>query len=114
MRTRRANKVSLIAMAKLPEPGAVEPEPEKHLKLVPRPSGVVAMERAMQFAWDIGADMKHEHGWKAYAARRMGLNYSTAWSLINGHTPALSTKTVDRIALKTGVPVSSLYDPEFE
>lgn len=113
MRMRRATKIKLIDMAKLPDPNA-EPAPEKHLKLVPRPSGVVAMERAMQFAWDIGADMNHGYGWKAYAARRMGLNYSTAWQLIQGLTPSLSTKTVDRIALRTGVPVSSLYDPEYE
>jgi hypothetical protein len=77
-----------------------------------RASGEVACERVKEFAYDLGAELEFVYGWKASAARRMGLTYSTMWNIIMGDITAISTKTVDHVARHSGIPVSVFYDPE--
>lgn len=77
-----------------------------------RASGEVACERLREFAYDIGADMEWERGWKAEAAKQCGLNYSTMWSIIMKDLTSISTRTVDHVARKSGIPISVFYDPE--
>jgi hypothetical protein len=86
-----------------------------HIRPVDRarePSGTTAANRVYELAWDIGRDMHHDYGWKAYAARRLGLKYGTALQIINGRRERLGTRVVDQIASATGCPVRIFYDEE--
>jgi hypothetical protein len=68
------------------------------------PGGQLACQRIRELAWDIGRDMKHEHGWKAYAGRKMGLSKSRVYAIVNEKVDTLGTKTVDQVATATGCP----------
>jgi hypothetical protein len=76
------------------------------------PCKQIAAERIYEFLWEIGADYKHEIGWKTRAAERAGLNYSTALSIINGDKETVGPDVVDQISIATGVPVGIFYDYE--
>lgn len=75
-------------------------------------SGEVACRRIREFAWDLGAELNWEYGWKAMAADRLGLGYTTMWNIIQGVVTTISTRTVDHVALRSGVPVGVFYDSE--
>lgn len=77
-----------------------------------RPCAEVAAERIREFAWDMGAEMNH-YRWMAFAARELGLSYSTARAIINGSKFRVGPDVVDQIAAKTCCPVSVFYDEEF-
>jgi hypothetical protein len=86
-------------------------------------SGAIACKRVREFAYDVGFhwvaenfddydDFTAVRGWPAEAARRCGLRYGTMWAILNRDITHISTRTVDKIARKTGIPVSVFYDPE--
>lgn len=50
--------------------------------------------------------------WIAEVSRQLDLPYSTCWKIARGKITSLSTHTVDKIARKTGIPVSVFYDGE--
>ncbi len=76
-----------------------------------RGSGEVACERIRELAWDIGAD-KEWYLWMADVSRKLGINYSTARAICQGKQFTVSTRTVDKIAIRTGIPPRLFYDPE--
>jgi hypothetical protein len=76
------------------------------------PSGEVACQRIREFAYDLGAETEWAHGWKAAAARALGLSYSTMWSILMRDITTIGTRTVDHVARTSGIPVSVFYDPE--
>jgi hypothetical protein len=84
-------------------------------------SGEVAAQRIREFAYDVGADVKHARGWMAYAARKLGVQYTTLYAVINmgrgkskkhRRKSTVGTRTVDQIARFTGCPIAVFYDPE--
>lgn len=55
-------------------------------KRPPRRAGQVALQRVLDLAYDWGSEFKtgdYEHGWKAFAARKMGLEPYTLHQLLN-------------------------------
>ena len=76
-----------------------------------RPCAEVAAERIREFCWDLGADMGWER-WIAESARKMGLNYTTAWMIARGRKTRVGPDVVDQISAATGVPVAVFYDEE--
>lgn len=77
-----------------------------------RASGEVACARIREFAYDLGAEIEWAYSWKAAAARRLGLSYTTMWNIISQHVTTVSTRTVDHVAKISGVPVREFYDNE--
>lgn len=75
-------------------------------------SGEIACARVREFAYDLGAEVEWAYGWKAKAAARLGLGYSTMWNILTEHITSISTRTVDRVAAVSGVPVWVFYDNE--
>lgn len=75
-------------------------------------SGEVACARVREFAYDLGAEVEWARGWKAKAAARLGLGYSTMWNILTEHITSISTHTVDRVARTSGVPAWVFYDNE--
>lgn len=69
----------------------------------------LAGQRIREFLWELGLEKEH-HLWMAHAARRAGLNYSTARSIIHGEKINVGPDVVDQISMATGCPVSVFYD----
>jgi hypothetical protein len=87
-------------------------KPRQALREVMDPSGVIAARRIRELAWDLGVDLEH-YRWMAFAARELGLNYSTMVTIIKDKRTCVSTQTVDAVARKTCIPVAAFYDPRY-
>lgn len=91
--------------------------PKRKLTVVRRPSGEVAAERVYELLYEIGQEWQEmhgrEYGWKAAAARKAGLNYATAWTIMGGEHPSLSTRTVDKVSQALNIPIAAFYDSEW-
>lgn len=86
-----------------------------------RPSAEVACERIQEYCFDMRDLELSDLGdrWRAECARRLGMwseedhgGYGVLLKVINGEQTRVSTRTVDRIARHTGIPVRMFYDPE--
>jgi hypothetical protein len=86
-----------------------------------RPSAEVACERIREYCWDLRELELSDLGdhWRAECARRIGMwsdedhsGYGVLLQVISGSQQRVSTRTVDRIARATGIPVRVFYDPE--
>ena len=84
--------------------------PERRRPKHARDCGAVAATRVRELLVEIGEDLQHGYGWKAHAARVVGLPYSTAWAILDGTCDRLGTKTINRICTVTGCPVGELTD----
>jgi hypothetical protein len=86
-----------------------------HMPRRPRPveereaCKTIAGRRIRQFLHEIGDDIGSER-WMAEASRRVGLNYTTARSIIHGYKQNVGPDVVDQISMATGCPVSVFYD----
>lgn len=69
----------------------------------------IAARRIREFLHEIGTELELER-WMAEAARRVGLNYSTAREIIHGYKTNVGPDVVDQISMATGCPVSVFYD----
>lgn len=78
----------------------------------PLNSGELACSRIREFALDLGYEVDFAYGWKAEAARFCGLKSSTMWNIIAGCTSTIAPKTVDHVALKSGIPVGVFYESQ--
>jgi transcriptional regulator with XRE-family HTH domain len=76
-------------------------------------AGEWAMERVMQLAFDFGDEVKMQHGWISYAARRMGLKPNLLAQIVSGrYGDRLGLKVIQRIAKATRCTVGALVDPD--
>lgn len=86
-----------------------------HMPRRPRPveeresCKLIAGRRIRQFLHEIGGDIGSDL-WMAEAARRTGLNYTTARCIIHGYKLSVGPDVVDQISMATGCPVSVFYD----
>jgi hypothetical protein len=76
----------------------------------PLNSGELACSRIQEFAFDLGHEVDFAYGWKAEAARFCGLPQSTMWNIISGYVTTISWKTVDHVAMKSGIPIGVFYE----
>lgn len=74
-----------------------------------RPSGEIACERIRELGFDLGAELEWNR-WMADVATKLGLTYETARLIFNGERISVSTRTVDRVHRKTGIPIAVFYD----
>jgi hypothetical protein len=81
-----------------------------------RPSGVVACENVRELIYDVtcldgyAEGDEFDYGWIANAQRALGLkSYTTCWNIARGEITSLSSRTVDQISLRSGVPVEKFY-----
>jgi hypothetical protein len=78
-----------------------------------QPCKEIAAVRLREFLWELGAEMDHEHGWKAFAIKRAGFKcYHTGWSIIQGEKITVGPDVVDQVSMATGCPISVFYDLE--
>lgn len=86
-----------------------------------QPSAEVACERIREYCHDLRELELADYGdrWRAECARRIGMwseedsgGYAVLLKVISGEQARVSTRTVDRIARATGIPVRIFYDPE--
>ncbi len=73
-----------------------------------RPIGEVACERIRELGYDIGAEKEWDR-WMADAAEKLGVGYETMRNILNGERQSVSSGTVWRVHLKTGIPIESIY-----
>lgn len=73
-----------------------------------RPIGEVACDRIRELGYDLGAEREWAR-WMADVSEKLGINYSTARAIFNGDQNSVSSVTVWRMHLKTGIPVEAIY-----
>jgi hypothetical protein len=70
-----------------------------------------AAEKILELAYDIGGEIDHQYGWKAYAARRIGIDARILVALQKGsYGPhnGVGLALIQRVARKIGLSVSEL------
>jgi hypothetical protein len=71
----------------------------------------IAGEKIVELAYDIGSELNHQHGWKAYAARRMGINAKVLSQLQLGKygpSNGVGLAVLQRVTRKIGISVAEL------
>lgn len=73
-----------------------------------RPSGEIACDQIRELGWDLGAEYNWER-WMAAVAEKIGLHPDTARAIFNEERVSVTNRTVDKVHLKTGIPLAVLY-----
>jgi hypothetical protein len=80
-----------------------------------KPSGVIACENVRELIYDVtcldgyAEGDEFDYGWIANVQRALGLKYTTCWNIARGEITSISSRTVDMIAAKSGVPAEKFY-----
>lgn len=76
---------------------------------MPVDSGVIAARRIRELAWDLGQDLEH-YRWISHASRQLGLSRQIMWYIVHDKCASVTTRTVDKVARKTSIPIAAFYD----
>ncbi|HMJ16600.1 MAG TPA: hypothetical protein VK524_34535 [Polyangiaceae bacterium] len=75
-----------------------------------RPSRAVAAEHLLMLINEIGEDMGWAWGWKAEAARQLGIGVATVAHLTLGYIDTIGTRVIDQVCAKIGVTVAEFME----
>jgi hypothetical protein len=98
------------ALALVPEyPRSVPRAPTRSKKRPPKRAGQVALRRVIDLAYDWADEYKTgelEHGWRSFAARKMGLEPHTLHQLLNeNYTGGVGLTVLVRVAKACRCPL---------